>query len=263
MDYKNNLPALVGVAHLVPHPIHQKDTGSIPSQGMSLGCRFGTRWGHVQEATNQCFSFTVMFFSLSLSLASPRSTVNKHVLGWGQKNYQHNNQIWQNKSKRDPMHEKFRRRLLNTGASCNLRLPFTFLAWNTCCTLLHTNDCQPWTHTGVTWESFNKTLKAGPWPRPITSESWCRPDFKKQAKLSMWSSGVRVENSALRPHFVFFQSSSFLPTTRQIFFKIVSHFVRRSQDLQHPRKCSSLSMSILSPRYLQKCKEQIESSTCL
>ena len=36
--------------------IHQKGVGLIPGQGTYLGCGLSPQMGHVQEATNQCFS---------------------------------------------------------------------------------------------------------------------------------------------------------------------------------------------------------------
>ena len=54
--------------------------GSIPNWGTCLGCEFSTHSGYIQEATNLCFSSTSVFLSLSLSLPSPHSRINKHVL---------------------------------------------------------------------------------------------------------------------------------------------------------------------------------------
>ena len=34
------------------HPIHQKAVGSIPSQGMHLGCGFDNQSGCIQEGTD-------------------------------------------------------------------------------------------------------------------------------------------------------------------------------------------------------------------
>ena len=47
-------------------------TDSIPGQGTCLGYGFSPPSGHRKEATNQCFSHTSMFFSLS----SPLSRIN-------------------------------------------------------------------------------------------------------------------------------------------------------------------------------------------
>ena len=44
-----------------------------PSRGTCLGYGFGPRLGYVWEATDQCFSLTSMFFSLSFSLPFPLS----------------------------------------------------------------------------------------------------------------------------------------------------------------------------------------------
>ena len=71
-SYKERVPALTAVAQLVGHcPENRKVTSLIPSQGTCLGCGFGPQLGRVQEATNQCFSLTVMF--LYLSFPSPPS----------------------------------------------------------------------------------------------------------------------------------------------------------------------------------------------
>ena len=53
----------------------QKVASSIPSQGTCLGFRFGPQLGRVQEATDQCFSLTLMLLSLSPSL--PFSQIHK------------------------------------------------------------------------------------------------------------------------------------------------------------------------------------------
>ena len=66
--FQKDTKVLTGVAQLVGHrPTKQKVAGSIP--GTYLGCRFG----YIQEATNQSFSLTLMFLSLSFSLPSPLS----------------------------------------------------------------------------------------------------------------------------------------------------------------------------------------------
>ena len=63
--------ALVNMAQLVgSHPTNWKVEGFIPCQGTCLGCRFGPQSGHMQEATNQCFSTSL---SPSLPLF-PKST---------------------------------------------------------------------------------------------------------------------------------------------------------------------------------------------
>ena len=60
--------ALAGwLSWLKQGPIHQNAVGSIPSQVTYLGCGFDPWWGHVWEATDQCFSLTLMFLFLSLS----------------------------------------------------------------------------------------------------------------------------------------------------------------------------------------------------
>ena len=68
------VPWPVWLSWLVRHPINQKVVGSIPGQGACLGCGFSPWWGHVQEATNGCFSHQCLSPShppsLSLSLQS-------------------------------------------------------------------------------------------------------------------------------------------------------------------------------------------------
>ena len=51
------MSSLTGVAHLVgPHPGKWMIASLIPSQGTCLGCGFSPWSGHVQEATDTCFS---------------------------------------------------------------------------------------------------------------------------------------------------------------------------------------------------------------
>ena len=69
--------------------MNTKVAGSIPGQGTCLGCRFGPRSGRIQEATDPCFSLTSVFLSLSLSVPSPLSKINKHVLGRGFRKEKH------------------------------------------------------------------------------------------------------------------------------------------------------------------------------
>ena len=80
------------VAQLVEcSPRNQKVAGSIPGQGPGLGCGLGPQSGHVWEATDQCFSLTSMFLSLSFSLPAPLSKnkwneilkKKKRILIWG------------------------------------------------------------------------------------------------------------------------------------------------------------------------------------
>ena len=60
-------PALAAVAQLVGcHPVKQKFASSIPSQGTYLGCGPGPQLGCEQEATNKCFSLTLMFPNQSI-----------------------------------------------------------------------------------------------------------------------------------------------------------------------------------------------------
>ena len=52
------------------HSAKQKVDSSIPSQGMCLGCGFGSWSGFIQEETEPCFSHTLMFLSLTFSFPS-------------------------------------------------------------------------------------------------------------------------------------------------------------------------------------------------
>ena len=60
-----------GVSWLEHCSIYQKVAGSIPGQGTYLGCEFDPWLGCLWEATDQCFSLTSMFLSLSLSPLLP------------------------------------------------------------------------------------------------------------------------------------------------------------------------------------------------
>ena len=63
---------LTGVAQGVGcHPADQKVTNLIPSQGTCLDRGFGPQLERVWEATDQCFSLTLMFLSLSFCLPFP------------------------------------------------------------------------------------------------------------------------------------------------------------------------------------------------
>ena len=60
----------LSVAQWIEHqPVNQKVTSLIPTQGTCLGCGPGSLVGGVQEATDQCVSYTLMF----LYLPSPLS----------------------------------------------------------------------------------------------------------------------------------------------------------------------------------------------
>ena len=64
--------ALTCVAQWVGRrPTTQRAAGSIPSQGAGLGCGPGCTGLGGGGATNQCFSLTSVFLSLSFSLPSP------------------------------------------------------------------------------------------------------------------------------------------------------------------------------------------------
>ena len=60
---KKSMAKLVWFSWLEPHPGHQRVADLIPSQGSYLRHGFSPQLGHIQEATNRCFS-------LSLSLES-------------------------------------------------------------------------------------------------------------------------------------------------------------------------------------------------
>ena len=57
------------------HPAKRKVTGSIPSWGTCLGCKFGPKAEHIWKVTDWCFSLTLMFLSLSFSLPPPLSKI--------------------------------------------------------------------------------------------------------------------------------------------------------------------------------------------
>ena len=63
---KNKIKAILALAGwlswLEHRPIDEKGVGSIPAQGTYPGCGGDPQSGHVQEATNRCFS---LFLSLS------------------------------------------------------------------------------------------------------------------------------------------------------------------------------------------------------
>ena len=60
--------ALVGVAQLVGRqPTNRKVNRSIPGQGTCLDCGFDSLLGYIQEATDQCFCFTLFLSLPSLS----------------------------------------------------------------------------------------------------------------------------------------------------------------------------------------------------
>ena len=69
------------------HSIQQKVAGSNPGQGPYLGCGFDPQLGHIQEATDWCFSLTSMFLSLSTPLSPHFSLykISECILRWGLK----------------------------------------------------------------------------------------------------------------------------------------------------------------------------------
>ena len=77
------MPWLCGSSWLEHCPIHQKVTGSILGQGTCLGCKFNPRSWHVQEATDQYFSFKSVF--LSYSSPSPLSKKQNYYWHLGEK----------------------------------------------------------------------------------------------------------------------------------------------------------------------------------
>ena len=78
MDRKSWTGGSVGWSIL---PYMKNVVGSIPTHGTYLGCGFDSWLGRLWEATNQCFSLTLMF----LSLPAPLSKINKYILRWGLK----------------------------------------------------------------------------------------------------------------------------------------------------------------------------------
>ena len=73
--YSKNLklePWLVWLSWLEHRLVNRKVAGSIPGQGICLGCRFNPQSGCIYEANNQCFSFTWIFLPLS-----PTSSLKK------------------------------------------------------------------------------------------------------------------------------------------------------------------------------------------
>ena len=81
----NNQSWPVWLSWLERCPVNQTVDGSIPSQDTCLSCGFIPQLGCIQVAAYECFSLTSTFLSLSLSLLSLLSRINKHVLGWGLK----------------------------------------------------------------------------------------------------------------------------------------------------------------------------------
>ena len=71
----------INVAHVAQlvgcHPTNQKFAGLIPSQDTCLGCMFGPQSGHMQEATDQCFSLTSVILFFYFSLLSPLCRISK------------------------------------------------------------------------------------------------------------------------------------------------------------------------------------------
>lgn len=66
--YKNgsNCPWPVWLSWLEHCPMHQKVTGSIPSQGKYLVCKINPRSWHVGEVTDRCVSHQCFLLSLTL-----------------------------------------------------------------------------------------------------------------------------------------------------------------------------------------------------
>ena len=68
LSHKTNLKkqfplALAGMAQLVGAPsLNRKVAGLIPSQGTYPGCGFVPQFRGIQEATNQCFSLSLLLF---------------------------------------------------------------------------------------------------------------------------------------------------------------------------------------------------------
>ena len=68
------------MAQLGASSTKQKATSSIPGQDTSLRWGLSPWLGHMWEASNQCFSLTWMFLSLSFSLTSPLSKIKKNKI---------------------------------------------------------------------------------------------------------------------------------------------------------------------------------------
>ena len=63
-------------------PIYQEAAGSMPGQVTYIGCGFNPWLGCGQEATNKCFSLTLMYVFLFLPLPlSSLSKISEHILG--------------------------------------------------------------------------------------------------------------------------------------------------------------------------------------
>ena len=83
--HKDSKMALPGVAQWIEHrPVNQNVAGSIPSQSTAQlvpGQRARSPVGGMQEATNLCFTHTLMFLSLSpfLPLSLTISEFKKRV----------------------------------------------------------------------------------------------------------------------------------------------------------------------------------------
>ena len=77
------LPYPVWLSWLEHCAVSQKFVGLIPSLGTYLGCGFGPQSGCMRG--NQSMFLSHINLSVSLSLSSPLSQINKHVLGWGLK----------------------------------------------------------------------------------------------------------------------------------------------------------------------------------
>ena len=52
------------------HPLHQNVVGSIPGQGTHLGFQFDPLLGRIREATNQCFSLSLLLSLKSINISS-------------------------------------------------------------------------------------------------------------------------------------------------------------------------------------------------
>ena len=77
---KNKPCALTGIAQLVRHPpAKRKVAGSIPSQGSCLDYGPGPRLGDMQEATDQCFSYTSVVSLPLFLLPFPSLSKAKYV----------------------------------------------------------------------------------------------------------------------------------------------------------------------------------------
>ena len=72
-------PWWVWLSWLGIHCLAKQDvSGLVPCQGICPGCGFGPQSGCVQEATDQCFSVTLMFLSLAHPVSNNSNNNNNN-----------------------------------------------------------------------------------------------------------------------------------------------------------------------------------------